>query len=165
MLRDLQRALQAEEAGGPEPLVIELTTFGGDADVARRMTSEIRLFRERTGRSTLFLGATTVYSSGVSIMGGFPPRDRWLTRDTTLLVHGRSLAKTLELSGPLSVERVRVQAVLAEIEMGLRLELEDFERLVHGTGVSLAEVLERAPSNWYVPAAEAVSCGLVAGLV
>lgn len=165
MLRALQCALDAAEGGPPEALVVELTTFGGDADVARRMAADVRIFRERTGRRAVFLGATTVYSSGVTVMGGFAPQDRWLTRETTLLVHGRSLTKTLELSGPLSLERVRLQAVLSEIETGLRLEREDFERLVEGTDVSLAEVLERAPSNWYVPAEEALSRGLVAGLV
>lgn len=165
MLRGLRQALEAAEDLGADPVVVELTTFGGDADVARCMASEIRRLRERTGRRAVFLGATTVYSSGITVMGAFPPEDRWLTREATLLIHGRSLAKSLDLCGPLTVERVRVQAVLAEIDTGLRLEREDFEQLVEGTGVSLSEVLERAPSGWRLSAAEALSRNLVHGLV
>lgn len=165
MLRACLDGLDRAEAGASDPVVVELTTFGGDADVARRIGSDIRLFRDRTGRRLIFVGKTTVYSSGVTLMAAFPRADRWLSRDATLLIHGRSLHKTLELCGPLALERVRVEAVLSEIDAGLRLEREDFERLVRGTGLGLAEVLERAPSNWYLSAQEALERGLVAGLL
>ena len=164
MLRAFLAGLDAAE-DGTGPLVLELTTFGGDADLARRMASDVQLFRERTGRRTIFFGRTTIYSSGVTVMGAFPRSDRWLTRDATLLVHGRSLARTLELSGALALERPKVLAVLSEIDAGLALEREDFERVIEGSRIALSEVLERAPSNWYLRAPEALARGLVAGLV
>jgi hypothetical protein len=164
MLQAFSEALDGV-ADGAEPLVLELTTFGGDADLARRMATDVQLFRERSGRRTIFLGRTTVYSSGVTVMAGFPPGDRWLTRDATLLIHGRSLLKTLEISGALAVERLRVLALLSEIEAGLALEREDFERLIEGSRIDLTEVLERAPANWYLRAPEALARGLVAGIV
>ncbi len=160
-----RQALDRAEEGTDDPVALELTTFGGDADVARRMAGDLRLFRERTGRRLIFLGRTTVYSSGITVMAAFPPADRWLSRETTLLIHGRSLAKTLELCGPLALERARVQAILSEIDVGLRLERDDFEQLVEGTGVGLVEVLERAPANWYLQAPEALARGLISGVV
>jgi hypothetical protein len=150
---------------GPDPVVVELTTFGGDADVARRIAGDVRLFRERTGRPVLFFGRTVVYSAGTVIMGGFAREDRWLTRDCVLMIHGRRLAKTLELNGPLAVERVRAEALLAEIDMGLKLEREAFRALIDGSEVGEAELVERCQRRWYLDAPEALKRGLVAGVV
>lgn len=42
---------------------------------------------------------------------------------------------------------------------------EGFENLIHGTAVSMREVLERAPGNWYIEAQEAEALGLVAAVL
>jgi hypothetical protein len=149
----------------PEPLVVELTTAGGDADVGRRMAADIRQFRQRTGRSPLFLGQTIVYSAGVTVMSAFPVVDRWLARGTTLLIHCRSLSKKLELDEALLPARQRVMQLLSEIDNGLRVEREDFAQLVDGSTVSLDELLEHAPLNWYVSADDALGRGLIVGIV
>jgi hypothetical protein len=98
-------------------------------------------------------------------MSGFPQRDRFLSRDAVLLIHSRQMEQTLSLSGPLRPSAERVRALMSEIENGLRVECEDFEALIHGSEVSIEELSERAPTNWYVPAQEAVDRRLVAGLV
>ena len=60
-------------AEGDEPITIEVSTLGGDAEVARRMVLEIDLARERLKpRRLLFLGKTTVYSAGTTIMSAVP---------------------------------------------------------------------------------------------
>lgn len=164
MLRAFKEAFAAAR-DGPDPVVVELTTTGGDAETGRRIATDLRLFRDETGRRPLFLGKASVYSAGVSVMAGFPPQDRWLARGTMLLVHGRSLARTLELNGPLTLLRPRLQGLLSEIEAGLRLEREGFEQLVAGSRLPLDEVLRRAPTNWYLDADEALAHGLVAGVV
>lgn len=164
MLRTFIDALDAA-GDGEGPLVLELTTTGGDADVGRRIATDLRLFRERTGRRTLFLGKAVVYSAGVTILSAFPRADRWLARGTMLLVHCRQLTKTLTLDGPLQVERVKVEALLEAIDAGLTIELEDFEALVAGSTAPIAELLERAQAGWYVRPDEALQRGLVAGLV
>lgn len=164
MLRAFLDALDAAR-DGEGPLVLELTTTGGDADVGRRIATDLRLFREGTGRRTLFLGKAVVYSAGVTILSAFPRADRWLARGTMLLVHCRQLTRTLELGGPLQAERVKVEALLEEIDAGLTVELKDFEDLVAGSAVPIAELLERAQSGWYVRPDEALQRGLVAGLV
>lgn len=145
--------------------MLELTTTGGDADVGRRIATDVRLFRERTGRRTLFLGKAVVYSAGVTILSAFPRADRWLARGTMLLIHCRQLTKTLELNGPLQAERVKVEALLEEVDAGLAVELQDFEALVAESAVPIAELLERAQAGWYARPDEAVQRGLVAGLV
>jgi hypothetical protein len=155
----------AKARNGSGPLVLELGTTGGDAEVGRRMAEDVRLFRERTGRRTLFLGRTTVYSAGVTVMAGFPQADRWLSRDTNLLIHGRKLKRRLELNGPLRSERSRAEAVLAEIEDGLRLERAGFEQLIEGSDVTLEELEGRTVGDWYLTAQQALDRGLVAGLV
>ena len=90
---------------GEGPLVLELSTTGGDADVGRRIADDVRLFRRQTGRKALFLGRATVYSAGVTIMAGFAAPDRWLSVGTSLMIHGRKLSKCLNMDGPLRSER------------------------------------------------------------
>jgi hypothetical protein len=58
-----------------------------------------------------------------------------------------------------------LKAKSVELETGIRLEEEAFEKLIVGTDVSMDELLEKALHNWYVPAQEAVELGLVAGIV
>ena len=62
-------------------------------------------------------------------------------------------------------ERRRVEALLAEIDEGLRIEREGFERLVEGSDVSLEELERQTVGDWYLTAEEAVERGLVAGLI
>jgi ATP-dependent protease ClpP protease subunit len=159
----LDGLLAAEEEEGP--LVLELTTTGGDADVGLRIATDLRLFRERTGRPTLVFGKTVVYSAGVSILAGAPREDRWLARGTMLLIHGRQLTQTLQLSGSLSLARQRAAVLLAEIDAGLVLERQGFEALIAGSDVGLDELTARAGANWYLSAEEALARGLIAGLV
>lgn len=155
----------AKARTGSEPLVLELSTTGGDAEVGRRIAEDVRLFRERTGRRALFLGRTTVYSAGVTIMAGFPTGDRWLGRDAVLMIHGRKMQKELNIEGPLRSERRRVEALLAEIDEGLRIEREGFERLVEGSDITLEELERQTVGDWYLTAEAALERGLVAGLI
>jgi ATP-dependent protease ClpP protease subunit len=164
MLRAFRDFLDTAEAG-EGPVVVELSTTGGDADVGRRIATDIRLFGERTGRSLRFFGKAVVYSAGVTIMAAVPREGRWLSRGTSLLIHCRSLNKTLQLDGALSVERVRLEAVLAEIDVGMKLEEEGFKELIAGSDVPMGELLERARSNWYLDADEALERGLIGGVV
>lgn len=150
---------------GSEPLVLELSTTGGDAEVGRRIAEDVRLFRERTGRRALFLGRTTVYSAGITVMAGFPKGDRWLGRDAVLMIHGRKLTKCLNIDGPLRGERARAEALLAEIDEGLRIEREGFERLIEGSDVTLEELERQTVGDWYLTAEAALERGLVAGLI
>lgn len=150
---------------GSGPLVLELGTLGGDAEVGRRMAEDVRLFRERTGRRALFLGRTTVYSAGAVIMAGFRRADRWLSRDAGLMIHGRKLQKTLDLDGPLRFERPRVEALMAEIDEGLRIERVGFEQLIEGSDISMDDLEQQTVGDWYLTARQAVDRRLVAGLI
>jgi ATP-dependent Clp protease, protease subunit len=164
MSRAFRNALaQAEGQGGP--IVLELTTMGGDADTARRIATDIRLARERTGRELLFFGKAVVYSAGVTIMSSFPRERRWLTRGTSLLIHSRSINLTLNLDGPLATERRKLEVAMAQIDEGLRLQAEGFADLVAGSEVTLEDLEERAARNWYLDAEEALERGLIAGVV
>ena len=159
----LEQLGEAEQGGGP--IAIELTTLGGDADTGRRLALEVRLARERMGRRLVFVGKTAVYSAGTSMMGGFPVADRYLTKDTVLLLHCRQLERTMELQGPLESARIKLEQALAEVEIGQRLEREGFAAIVAGSDVGIDEICEKALTAWYVPAEEALERRLVAGLV
>jgi ATP-dependent protease ClpP protease subunit len=164
MLRTFREGLSAaEDSDGP--IVVELTTLGGDADVGRAIGLDVQMFRERTGRNPLFYGKAVVYSAGVSIMAGFARQDRWLSRETVLLIHGRKLSKTQQLDGPLRIERKKIEALLGEIDIGLELERHGFEALIEGSQVSLDELYEHIQPDWYLAADDALARGLVAGLV
>jgi hypothetical protein len=45
-------------------LFVELNTQGGDADVARRIALEFRLFQRHSERNAYCVGKTNVYSAG-----------------------------------------------------------------------------------------------------
>jgi len=156
---------QVDAADSEGPLVIELMTMGGDADIGRRMAMEVRLLRTRLDRRLVFLGATAVYSAGVTVMAAFPRQDRYLTADAVLLVHRRRMDKTLPLCGSLAVCEQMTREMMSQIRLGQALEREGFEALIKGSDVSRDEVEERAAANWYIPAREALQCGLIAGIV
>lgn len=154
-----------EAASRPDPPVVELSTTGGDADIGRRIAADIRLFREQTGRRPLFFGKTTVFSAGATIMAAFRRDDRWMDRHGVLMVHCRKLAKTLEFSNFLRAERPRVEALLAEIDLGIKVQTWGFEELIAGSDIDLEELEERAAENWYMTADQALQRGLIAGVV
>ena len=150
---------------GEGPLVLELTTNGGDADGGRRLAQEIRLMRQWHGRETYFLGKTAVMSAGVTIMAAFPKQYRYLTRDCRLLVHERRMKKTVELNGPMAANIQIVKEVLAEIEAAEAVEREGFAELVEGSNITEPELFKRAVHNYYLSAQEALDLGLIAGLI
>jgi ATP-dependent protease ClpP protease subunit len=150
---------------GDGPLVLELSTTGGDAEIGRRIADDARLYRERTGRPALFLGKTMIYSAGATIMGGFLRTDRWLSVDAVVMVHGRKLSKCLTYEKALRAERVGVQALLEEIDAGIALERVEFAKFIDGSDVTLEEIDSRTLGDWYITAAEALKRGLIAGLL
>jgi ATP-dependent protease ClpP protease subunit len=161
--RLLDQLGKAERAGGD--VALELTTLGGDPDMARRIVLEIERARARLTGRFLFLGKTIVYSAGITIMSAFPSGDRWLTRDAMLMIHGRKLEKTVELSGPIRASIPMVEALLAQLKTGIAHEEENFRRLIHGCDISPEELRQKALHNWYLGAEDALRRGLVAGIL
>src|SRR5688500_14023868 len=105
---------------GDDPIAIELTTLGGDAEMGRRAMLEIDLARERLdGRRLVCLGKTAVYSAGVTMMSAFPREDRFLTSDAVLLVHCRQLEEEIKLAGPIRTSLPLLRAKCHEIETGI----------------------------------------------
>ncbi|WP_353642205.1 peptidase S14 [Mesorhizobium sp. WSM2239] len=150
---------------GEGPIGIELTTTGGDADLARRICMDINLFGERLGREFWFIGKTTVYSAGMTILAGFPRKRRFITRDCVLLIHERHLDMSLQLSGPLPSSLQQVQEMEHQLKTGIEIEREGFEMLCRDTGVGLDECIEKARTSWYVKADEALKLRLVEGVL
>jgi ATP-dependent protease ClpP protease subunit len=148
-----------------DAVVLELTTQGGDADIARRIALEMRLCKRLHNKRTYFLGKTTVYSAGTTIMAAFPPEGRYLTQDTILLIHERRLDKEVKLSGPMKSNIQILREQLSEMETAVRLEKETFEDFVAGSQLSADQLFERAKTNYYVTAFEALNLGLIAGIL
>lgn len=156
----------AEAGNGSGDIAVELTTAGGDAELGRRIVLEIQSARERLrDRRFLFLGKTQVYSAGITIMSAFPCEDRYLTRDAVLLIHGRQLDTSFEISGPMRSSLPEVIALKEQIELGLKHEDENFRRLIEGCDIGIDEVREKALHGWYQQAREALDRGLVAGVI
>ena len=155
---------QAETRPG-KPMVVELSTSGGNADIGRRIAQEVRLWQD-SGSEVFFLGKTYVFSAGITIMSAFPLSHRFLTRDCELLIHERKMKKDLHLEGALRGCMSAVKDVLAEIESGQRLEREGFAQLVAGTRLSAKDIEDKVyHKDWYLSAGEALEIGLVAGLI
>ena len=166
MAKELRDKLGEQKKDGEGPVVVEISTLGGDAEMARRMVADVADAREKLKpRRLLFFGKTTVYSAGVSLMAAFPREDRYLSEDAMLLIHCRQLTKTVELDGPIRSSLPLARALCHQLETGVELEKENFERLIEGSDIRMDELLEKALYNWYVPAQEALDRGLVAGIV
>ncbi|MBZ9991165.1 ATP-dependent Clp protease proteolytic subunit [Mesorhizobium sp. BH1-1-5] len=144
-----------------QDMVMELNTGGGDADAARRMALEVRLFRRHSGRDAFCVGKTKVYSAGVTVFAAFPKRYRFMTEDAVLLVHERRMETSIALNGPMRscIQIVREQ--LAMLETSEKLEMEGFRELVEGSSLSADELYQRATQNCYIHAADALGLGLV----
>ena len=127
------------------------------------MGEDIRFHSDvEPGRRFVFLGKAAIYSAGTTFMSFFHKENRYLTRGTRLMIHERLISKTLEINGPLTTSIAAIEGVLNEIKASIAIQNEGFENLVRGSNVSLEEVFERAPSNWYIEAIEAKRLGLVA---
>lgn len=150
---------------GSEPVTIDMTTLGGDPEMARRMIADLDAARVRTSRPFRFFGKSVVYSAGVTFMAGFPREERFLTRDAMLLIHCRQIKKTFEMDGPIRAEIPRLESLLHQFRTGVDLEVENFERLIAGSDLTIDELLEKALYNWYLSAEEAAGRGLIAGIV
>ena len=147
------------------PLVVSITTLGGDPEMARAMGDSIRLLRDYTGRETLFLGKVAVYSAGATFMSAFPVDKRFLTKGSRLMIHERLMTSTVQLSGPLSTLPATLKAKLHEIEDSIRIQDEGFEKLVEGSNVTLDALKAKATSNWYIEAQEALDLGLILDVI
>lgn len=147
-------------------VIVELSTLGGDPEVARMMGEDVRFHSEVSPeRRFVFLGKAAIYSAGATFMSFFALPNRYLTRGTRLMIHERKLSKTLELNGPLTSCVASVKAALHEIEHSIAIQNEGFANLIAGSSVDMATVLERAPSNWYIEAEEARALGLIRAVI
>ncbi len=160
-------SFKAQVAAAPTegPLVVSITTLGGDPEMARAMGDHIRLLREYTDRETLFLGKVAVYSAGATFMSAFPADSRFLTRNSRLMIHERQMTSTIQLNGPLNALSYTLKAKLHEIEDSINIQEEGFRDLVRGTKVDVEELKAKAPSNWYIEAEEARDLGLILDII
>ena len=147
-------------------VVVEISTLGGDPEIARMMGEDIRFQSDLyPDRRLVFLGKTAVYSAGATFMGFFAAENRYLTRGTRLMIHERIITRDIHLQGPLSTCIASLKATLHEIEASIAIQNEGFANLILGSQISMEDLLRRAPENWYLEANEAVSLGLAAAVI
>jgi hypothetical protein len=161
---EMYQAFRAQLDAAPETglVVVELSTLGGDPEIARMMGEDVRFHSEaEPDRRFVFLGKAAIYSAGTTFMSFFTRPNRYLTRGTRLMIHERQLDKKLHLTGPLSTCIATVEATLNEIRASIAIQNEGFASLINGSSVAFDEVLSRAPSNWYIEATEAQALGLI----
>jgi len=150
---------------GADPLVVSITTLGGDPEVARAMGEDIRLLGAYHQQGAIFLGKVAVYSAGATFMSYFRRENRFLTRGTRIMIHERLITKDVHLEGPLSTCVATLKAALHEIEHSIKIEEEGFRLLVDQSDIGFEELRRRAPSNWYIEAEEARDLGLVLDVI
>jgi len=147
-------------------VVVELSTLGGDPEVARMMGEDVRFHTEvEPQRRIVFLGKAAIYSAGTTFMSFFARPNRYLTRGTRLMIHERRLTKKLNIDGPLTTCVADVKAVLNEIQGSIQIQNEGFENLIRGSDVTMEELLRNAPCNWYIEAQDAKRRGLVEDVI
>ena len=147
-------------------IVIELTTLGGDPEVARVMGEDVRFHSElEPNRRFVFLGKAAVYSAGTTFTSFFARENRYLTRGTRLMIHERKMDKTQQIQGPLSTCIASLEATLNEIRESIKIQNEGFANLIRGSNVAMDDLLQKAPTNWYVEAHDALDLGLIAGII
>jgi ATP-dependent protease ClpP protease subunit len=147
---------QLDKAPETGLIVVELSTLGGDPEVARMMGEDIRFNSDiAPDRRFVFLGKAAIYSAGTTFMSFFARQNRYLTRGTRLMIHERKLQKDLHLEGPLTSCLSVAKALLHELECSITIQNEGFASLIRDSNVTMDQVLERAPGNWYIEAEEA----------
>ena len=80
-------------------------------------------------------------------MSAFHCSDRWLTPDTMLMIHGRRLEETVELSGPIRTSIPKVEALLSELKTGVAQQEEGFRRLIDDCDIGFEELTAKALHN------------------
>ena len=147
-------------------VTIELSTLGGDPEVARMMGEDVRFHSDLyPQRRIVFLGKTAIYSAGATFMGFFARENRYITRGTRLMIHERLITKTLHIEGPLTTCIASLRATINEIEASIQIQNEGFANLISGSSVTMEEVQGRATENWYLEAQEALNLGLVEAVI
>ncbi|MGF7148983.1 ATP-dependent protease ClpP protease subunit [Sphingomonas zeicaulis] len=147
-------------------VVVELSTLGGDPEVARMMGEDIRYHSDlHPERRIVFLGKTAIYSAGATFMGFFARGNRYLARGTRLMIHERLLTKQINLQGPLTSCIATLKQTLHEIQASIEIQNEGFQNLILGSSVTMDEVLNRATENWYLEANEAQQLGLIEAVI
>src|SRR5271165_5619483 len=102
---DMYKSFRSQLDGAQKEglVVIELSTLGGDPEVARMMGEDIRFHSENSKDCRFaFLGKAAIYSAGTTFMSFFSIGNRYLTRGTRLMIHERKLDKQLHINGPLT---------------------------------------------------------------
>ncbi|MBY3180062.1 peptidase S14 [Rhizobium leguminosarum] len=160
VLDQIQKVLASDER-----LVFELSTSGGDADAARRIGLEIRLLREWHERETLFVGKTFVMSAGITIMAAFPRNCRFLTSDTQLLIHERRIDRSVDVDGPMRANIQILSEQLESVKAAERVEKDGFAEFAAHSSISCDELYERAKSNFYLTAQEALEMRLIEAII
>jgi ATP-dependent protease ClpP protease subunit len=150
---------------GEGDLYVEIDTPGGNADGARRIALEIKLFLRNSGRNGYVVGKNNIYSAGVTVLAAFPRESRYLCPRAVLLVHERRLDTQVALEGPIRGCLQIVREQLAMLETAQRLEEEGFKDLVEGARISLEELRERAMNSCYIMAEEALELRLVEDII
>ncbi|MEO7469836.1 MAG: peptidase S14, partial [Sphingobium limneticum] len=80
-------------------VVVEISTLGGDPEIARLMGEDIRFHSDLyPDRRLVFMGRTAVYSAGATFMSFFATENRYLTRGTRLMIHERIITKNIQLA-------------------------------------------------------------------
>lgn len=147
-------------------VVVEISTLGGDPEIARLMGEDIRFHSDLyPERRLVFLGRTAVYSAGATFMSFFATENRYVTRGTRIMIHERLITKNIQLSGPLYTCIATLKATLNEIESSIAIQNEGFQNLILGSDISMEELLQKAPENWYLEANEAQARGLIAAVL
>src|ERR1700761_3076969 len=114
---------QFDQASDTNLIVVELSTLGGDPEVARMMGEDVRFASEtEPTRRFVFLGKAAIYSAGVTFMSFFARPNRYLARGTRLMIHERKLSKQLVIDGPLTTCIAVVRATLNEIECSIAIQ-------------------------------------------
>lgn len=147
-------------------VVVEISTLGGDPEIARLMGEDIRFHSDLyPERRLVFLGRTAVYSAGATFMSFFATENRYVTRGTRIMIHERLITKNIQLAGPLSTCIATLKATLNEIQSSIAIQNEGFQNLILGSDIAMEELLEKAPENWYLEANEALARGLIAAVL
>src|SRR6185312_15721358 len=121
MYDDFRRQFEKAPAAGL--ITVELTTNGGDPEVARMMGEDIRFHTEvDKERQFVFLGKTAIYSAGTTFMSFFARDNRYLTRGTRLMVHERQNHCTVRLEGPVSSAVAVLKSKLHEMETSIAIQ-------------------------------------------
>jgi ATP-dependent Clp protease protease subunit len=152
--------IEAAKSETTEPVIVRLTTVGGDIAQTDVIIAHIRALNSR--RRVLIVATGTCQSAGTSILGAVPPDQRYCTPEARFMIHRASVtADNGDAMDDNDLNPVSLASIRSFNERLIRVLLAAYPRI---SEEALRHIFD-GKFNYYFDADEALKLGIVCGFL